>query len=770
MNLAELLKKLPDSGLQGEALREAAAGDFRDIHRLVYDALKLHMGKRDQDYIDIVAMFADQVVVRVGSRLFSHAYTLNDKNEVELGDATEVVKQFALVGGNDQIREALPTAEFIEAAADAVEGKVWKVCVIESGLSGNGFFYPPALLREAAPMFEGVPVFAKSDIEHLKGQGKDVNKVIGWISSPRFVEAAGGRPGRIVGTMNLLASATKLREALVDAWNRGKKDLMGLSIDALGAARMGRRDGRLVRMAESFHKINSVDLIIEPGAGGRLIRLVESINPQEDEDMKLRESMLRLLEAQRPDLYKKIDKENITDEQLETTFREAMTPQKEASETPAGVTQAELKETIRMVEARSYAATTIGACNLPDKAKDKLRSQFGPEVNFTEAQVDDAIKTEREYLASFVESGKVDMGDLGVEVGENNGSAAKILDDFFDLAKPTMSFREAYVMITGDRGITGLTQNCDMRRMREALAGEVQFIEAISAATFGNALGSSITRAMIREYNAAENYRDFRDLVDIVPVTDFRTQERTRVGGYGNLPAVAENGPYNALTTPSDEKATYAISKRGGTETISIETIANDDVGLIMRIPRKLGVAAARTLYEFVLDFLATNANIYDGTALFTVGHGNLGTVALGATSFAARRLAMKQQTELSSAKKLGLIARHLYVPAELEETAYDLFVRTTNNDESFVQSRKPKVHVVDYWTDANNWYLTADKSETPLIELGFYNGNEEPEVFVQDNPTQGSLFSNDQLKYKIRHIYSGAVEDFRGFDGNVVV
>jgi len=129
----------------------------------------------------------------------------------------------------------------------------------------------------------------------------------------------------------------------------------------------------------------------------------------------------------------------------------------------------------------------------------------------------------------------------------------------------------------------------------------------------------------------------------------------------------------------------------------------------------------------------------------------------------------MKKQAELDSAKRLGLTVRHLYVPSDLEETAFDLFVRTTNNDESFVQSRKPKVHVVDYWTDANNWFATADKMEVPLIELGFYNGNEQPELFVQDMPTQGSLFSNDQIVYKIRHIYGGVVQDFRGFYGAIV-
>ena len=41
---------------------------------------------------------------------------------------------------------------------------------------------------------------------------------------------------------------------------------------------------------------------------------------------------------------------------------------------------------------------------------------------------------------------------------------------------------------------------------------------------------------------------------------------------------------------------------------------------------------------------------------------------------------------------------------------------------------------------------------------FGFLGGREEPELFVQDMPNVGSMFSNDKLTYKIRHIYGGNV------------
>jgi hypothetical protein len=54
-------------------------------------------------------------------------------------------------------------------------------------------------------------------------------------------------------------------------------------------------------------------------------------------------------------------------------------------------------------------------------------------------------------------------------------------------------------------------------------------------------------------------------------------------------------------------------------------------------------------------------------------------------------------------------------------------------------------------------------------LEVGFLDGQESPELYVADSPTSGSLFTNDVITYKIKHIYGGAVIDFRAFDGSTL-
>ena len=48
------------------------------------------------------------------------------------------------------------------------------------------------------------------------------------------------------------------------------------------------------------------------------------------------------------------------------------------------------------------------------------------------------------------------------------------------------------------------------------------------------------------------------------------------------------------------------------------------------------------------------------------------------------------------------------------------------------------------------------------FVAYGLFR-NQEPEIFIQDNPTVGSLFTHDKVTYKIRHVYGGNVVEFRG-------
>lgn len=680
------------------------------------------------------------------------------------------MKRVALAStGLGAFREAARRgSEMLDAGGvvlEASEPGRFRVRIIQAGLSGNRNFYPDAALREGARLFEGARVIVKPDAEHLASRGRDPRAVLGRLSAVTFVAGPTGRDdGALEAVFDVLDQADPMIAKLREAIARDMRDLFGLSIDANATF----KESNGVRRVIKFTRVNSVDLIVEPGAGGQVLDVLESADPdlaQQDRDM-LRETLLKMLKKHRPTFLEGRDLDATTDAELEAALNEALAETSRRETPPAGVTRAEMDTAIQLVEARGSARVQVARSTLPAAAQTRVIELLEARGDFAEATVTAAITAEQTYLAPLVQAGRVaGLGPLSrIEVGETRAEKTQaMLEAFFDPAhkdhRHARSFKQCYISITGDQLVTGQLRECDQGLMREALG----------STTFDDVLGDSITRRMVADYRVGTVYDVWRQLVTTTPVGDFRSQKRTRYGGYGDLPAVAEAGPYAALTSPTDEGAEYSVTKRGGTETITLEMIKNDDVGVISRIPISLSRAAKRTLSKFALDFLRLNPVIFDTVALFHATHGNLGTAALDATSLAAGRLAMLKQTEKNSLARLGIGPRNLWVPADLEESAVNLFRRNTNNDETFVQSLKPNVLPVWYWTDANDWCLSADPADIPTIEIGFLDGNEEPTLLVQDSPTSGSMFSNDQLTWKIRHIYGGNVLDFRGLYKSVV-
>lgn len=646
-----------------------------------------------------------------------------------------------------ELDSGMQPSAIVEAVGGAGDGR-WLIRVIRGGLSRNRRFYEDQALREAAPLFEGARVFEKSDDEHIKGSGKSVRNLIGGLSSPRFVPGTPAAPhGEIVAELKLIDPAGETGTRLRMAHARGLSGLFGFSIDARGIGRNELIEGQQVHRVKKFTSVNSVDLIVDASAGGELIKLIEA-SPDEfaddkgNADMELREAMIAAVRTRRPDY----SGDGVADDVLMDDYSQVM---REAAPVPALNAQ------------KAMAKTLIGSQRLPDAAKQRLVKRFDEKCEpFEESEVVEAVAQERDYLAKIADSGKPKMSFHDVEVEDRSTKVADMLDAFFDPAhknhRHVSSFRECYIEATGDRDITGDLRSCNLPHMRESLGLSLR--EAVISTSWANALGDALTRMMLKVYAGETDLQAWRKVASVVPVKDFRLQERLRVGGYGNLPGVAEAASYQPLVTPGDAVATYAVSKRGGTETVSIEAIANDDVQSIRRIPEELGLAAANTLYEFVFGFLVSNPEIYDGTALFHEDHANLATTPLGASGYMAHRLMMRKQVRSGSGKRLMLVPKTLVVPVDLEEAAYNLFARADNIDPTFVQSMKPEVLVVPYLPDTNDWYTVADPAKLPLIEVGFLNGKEDPELFVQDMPNAGSLFSNDLITYKIRHIYGGTV------------
>lgn len=799
-------------------LLEADGPSLDEIMRAVSQAVAgYYKGKDTPDswaYSEVV--YTDSVVVRYQGKLFRHAWAKGLDGTVELGDPVEVRVSYVPVKEGTIIGPLEDDTDSLVEAAGTPSGKKWGVLIIEEGLSKNRNNYGRKCLKEAAPLYEGARIYMDHQ-EEPRRFGRSTKDVAGFLKDvqPVLVNAAPAtQEAEAQAHLALAATAVitnkGVREQLVDAYQEGNSSLFGLSHDVLAESVtvMG-NDGPYYDV-QRIDQVKSVDFVTNPAAGGRVLRLVASdtvpLTLEKDGTM-LKKMIEAIMASGNQPLIGKLTAlgQNPTEDQVLGIYTEAMkpappaaaTPVKEAAAAPAqeaapaaGAVQAGKVVTVQEAEwlevrrdgLTDFLESSLAGCALPDAVKEHLRADFTGKINGAVATaalpakktITEAIAGQVALFGKLVEQ-KVVLPAPGQSRAQVVTSTLdrinEALDSFFDPTKPAVSFRNLYAEITGDVKITGL--------VKEA----TRLTEALNTASWPQILGDSITRRMLREYAAQPQAQWRGTIAEVVPVSDFRTQRRMRFGGYGNLPLVGQGAPYAALASPTDEEATYAPAKRGGTESITLEMITNDDVGSIRRIPARLAKAAFQTLYEFVFDFMRTNAVIYDGAALAVAGHGNnLSVAALTAALLSTARLTMKQQLDLNSGKRLGINARFLFVPTDLEELAFHLTssdkvlpgnaaIPTTAEPTAPNYLKKLGITpvTVDYWTDTNDCWVTGSVADQPMIEIGFLNGREEPELFVQDTPNVGSLFSNDQITYKIRHIYGGGVMDFRPFYGFIV-
>jgi hypothetical protein len=644
--------------------------------------------------------------------------------------------------------------ELREALVISPERREVEVTVLQSGLSRNGWFYRPELLEASLPLFDGARAFADhpSPVDRAE---RSIRDVVGYYHSPRFEPASGEEPARIKATLKILESAdwlwSMIAEAIAD-----QRPFIGLSVDFIGSVKPASRNGAAVKEVQAMRQLLSVDVVTRPSAGGRFERILNAESFKE-------EAMTPVAAG---------------DEHAEHSIQNPGSDPQPPAAAPSFVEEAqklldEARQERRIAECERALDSLLAATQLPQAFQDKLRRRFAGTAAPVEA-IQEAIDEEAAALAGLINQRLITgMGAekasitsrteleryqaaldilLGVEVPEADRAGLPKLS----------GIREAYILATGDPAISGAT---DFER---ALVREAD----TTTASFNYLLGTSMNKRLLKEYQAWPN--EWVKFCSVVPIKDFKQQDRIRLASFGSLPVVNEDTPYTTVSL-SDTRAIYSAKKYGNIVAVSREVIVNDDLQAIRQIPQKLAVAAAYTLAEFVYGFLSGGRStaIYDGNDLFDAAAGpynhghNRRVDALATAGLTLGITTMKEQTN-ASGKRIGIKPSFLVVAPELEWTALQL-IRSgglpggNQNDINPVMNYC-EVIVSAQLTNTVEWYLIADPRTVDTIEVGFVGGQVNPVLLVQDQPLFGMNFTQDVISYKVRHEYGGAVVDYRGF------
>ncbi len=684
-----------------------------------------------------------------------------------------------------------------------------RVILIREGLAASGRYYTATALDDIYRQVEGLRAFADhpSKVEDYSRPARSVRDIVGYYTDPERVPSPNGA---VKATLHVLEQAGWLWSLIQEALRAGRPELVGLSIDAVARVRPAvaqQPDGqtRRVTLVEAVPLLKSCDVVTRAAAGGALERLLEEQRGSHAPGNRAchkgsAERRDGSTGVDGSDLYRGDQRADVLAGAEEGAgVIEEQTPHLSGAAARIAALEQELAQ-VREAAGRAAGAALLEArlaqSALPEPVKAKLRRRFAGQA-IDERALEAALDEEAEaldalrrlgLLAGGAPSGHGRMitghGTAKHEIvvgpdGVSRGLAAAQLamDRLFGVREGAArlpggfsppawtGLREAYVAITGDAGVSGRVFP-DRSIIREA--------NEVTTAVMANIVLTSMTKRLVQDYEGQP--QDWRRFCAIRAIRDFKTQDRIRLFDFSSLSTVAENAAYTNLAW-DDARESYTPAKRGNLVYVTREMILNDDLDAVRKIPQKLAVAAGITINEFVYGLFTANAgagpamadgfNVFDGT-----NHANAGTSALSSTSLQAALITMLKQTN-SAGKRLGIRPRFLLVPPDLLFTALTIVNSTlvpgSNNNDANVLKGVVEIISVPQFTDTNNWYLLTDPAQVETIEIGFVGGQETPELLLQDGPTDGSVFTNDAITYKIRWEFGGGWVDYRGAYGSIV-
>ena len=259
---------------------------------------------------------------------------------------------------------------------------------------------------------------------------------------------------------------------------------------------------------------------------------------------------------------------------------------------------------------------------------------------------------------------------------------------------------------------------------------------------------STISISNILSNNQNKFIREGWNAVDMTPlqlaavrsVTDFREITTISLTGHLQFEKVGPAGEIKHGTlgdaTTGNKADTYGLMLA-----ITRQDIINDDLNALTAVPRKLGRGGALKLADiFWAEFLnPTTANFFHANN----SNVNTGVADMTAGGLAATEAIFMAQTD-PDGKPLSLMPRILVVPTALYNAALTLQTSDrlygSSGPDGNIWKGRFRVVTSPYLSNSSYtgysavaWYMLADPSDLPMIEIVALNGRVEPTVDTAD-------------------------------------
>ena len=313
-------------------------------------------------------------------------------------------------------------------------------------------------------------------------------------------------------------------------------------------------------------------------------------------------------------------------------------------------------------------------------------------------------------------------------------------------------------------GYTGRNFRDSRQVLRHAFNPPIE--AGFSAIDIGGILSNVANKFLLEGFFSVE--RAWRSVTAVRNVSDFKTVTSYRLIGKDQYELVAPGGELKHGTL-GEESYTNKADTYGLMLSIDRRDIINDDLGAITAVPRKLGRGSGLKINDvFWTTFL-------DNGAFFTAGNKNYlsgADTALSIDGLTKAEVTFMDQVD-GDGKPIGVMPALLLVPTALSAIGTQLFksveLRDTTASTKYPVSNphqgKFRAEVSRYLSNgqytgnsAKAWYLLADPSDLPVIEVAFLNGQESPTI-----ETAEADFNKLGVQMRGYHDFGVALQDPRG-------
>jgi len=313
-------------------------------------------------------------------------------------------------------------------------------------------------------------------------------------------------------------------------------------------------------------------------------------------------------------------------------------------------------------------------------------------------------------------------------------------------------------------GYTGRNFRDSRAVLRFAFGRSVE--ASFSTIDIGGILSNVANKFLLEGFYSVE--RTWRNICAVRNVSDFKTVTSYRLIGKDQYELVAPGGELKQGSLGNEQYANKADTY-GLVLSIDRRDIINDDLGAITTVPRKLGRGSGLKINDvFWTTFLANSAFFTAGAKNYLVG----ADTALAIDGLTKAEVAFMDQVD-ADGKPIGVMPAILLVPTALSATGTQLFksleMRDTTANTKFPVANphqgKFRAEVSRYLANAvyagnsaKAWYLLAEPSDLPVIEVAFLNGQESPTI-----ETAEADFNVLGVQMRGYHDFGVALQDPRG-------